>query len=206
MPFLAGMRLVALALMTAIQTLQLQPALADPNHQGQEQEVCAPLPPATKLEAFSAQTGVVLIRGFSKIGSIGGKGLVTVAAIELRVASNPEVRVTGLSITVKESNTSGREKTSFVDYDEIDSLLKGIDYISTADRNITRLTNFSAEFRTKGDFSVTTYSTGSGIRLAVSSGRIDKVTAHLETTDLNQLKTIIQNGKAAIDSALQSAD
>ena len=107
---------------------------------------------------------------------------------------------------MKESDTSEREKTSFVDYDELDSLLGGIDYISRVDRNITLLTNVEAEYRTKEDFSVITFSTGSGIHLAVSSGRCGKVIGHLEISDLIQLKTLIQDGKAAVDSALQNAN
>jgi hypothetical protein len=173
---------------------------------GQEQENCIPAPPATKLEVFSSQSGVVLIRGFSRIGSIRGKGLVTVAAIEIRAANNTKMRVTGLSFTVKESESSAKEKTSFVDYDELDSLLKGIDYISGADRNITHLTNFIAEYRTQGDFSVMTFGTASGIHLAVASGTCGKLTAHFETTELTQLKTLIENGKAAIDSAQQNSN
>jgi hypothetical protein len=206
MPSYVAKRRAALALLAAIAILNLQPTFAYPTPQGRQQEECTPPPPATKLETFSAQTGVVLIRGFSRIGLIRGKGSVTVAASEFRDASNPKARVTGLSISVRESDTAGREKTSFVDYDEIDSLVKGIDYIARTDRNVTRLTNFEAEYRTKGDFSVATYSTGSGIRLAVSSGICGRVTAHLETTDLNQLKTLIENGRAVIDSALQSAN
>lgn len=166
---------------------------------GQEQEECVPAPPATFLERFSAQSGVVLIRGFSKIGSIRGRGSVTVAAIEIRLASNPKIRATGLSFTVSES--SAKEKTSFVDYDEIDSLLEGIEYISGADHNISHLANFIANFKTKGEFSVATYGTGSGIHLAVSSGTCGRITAHFETTELTQLKSLIENGKAAIDSA-----
>jgi hypothetical protein len=184
MPFFTGKRLVALALTTVMQIVHLQPALAYPIYRAQQQEECTSPPPATKLETFSAETGGVVIRGISKIGLIRGKCSVTVAAIELRHSNHSDVRVTGLSMTVKESETSGREKTSFVDYDELDSLLKGIDYISRADRNITRLANFVAEYRTKGDFSVVTASAGSGIHLAISTGWCDKVTAHLETTEL----------------------
>ena len=93
-----------------------------------------------------------------------------------------------------------------VDYDEIDSLVKGIDSISKANRNSTPLTNFEAVYETKGALSVFTYSTGSGIHLAVSSGICGKVTARLETSDLNQLQTLIQNAKASIDSAQQSGN
>jgi len=131
--------------------------------------------------------------------------LVTVAAIEIRLASNPRIRATGLSFTVKESESSAKEKTSFVDYDEIDSLLKGIEYISGADHNITRLTNFIANYKTKGDFGVATYGMGSGIHLAVSSGTCGKISAHFETTELAQLKSLIENGKIQIDSAQQDS-
>ncbi len=171
----------------------------------QEQEDCIPAPPATKLELFSNQTGSVLIRGFSRIGSIRGRGLVTVAAIEIRDANNAKLRVTGLSFTVKEAEPSAKEKISFVDYDEIDSLLKAIEYISGADHNITRLANFVANYKTKGDFSVATYGTATGIHLAVSSGTCSKITAHFETTELTQLKSLIENGKIALDSAQQDS-
>ena len=60
-------------------------------------------------------------------------------------------------------------------------------------QTVTSRANFVAEYRTKGDFSVVTFSAGSGIHLAISTGWCDKVTAHLETTELNQLKTLIQN-------------
>jgi hypothetical protein len=56
---------------------------------------------------------------------------------------------------------------AYVDYDEIDSLLKGIDSMSMADRNSIPLTNFEAVYETKGALSVFTYSTGNGIHLAV---------------------------------------
>ena len=134
-----------------------------------------------------------------------GRGLVTVAAIEIRDANNAKLRVTGLSFTVKEAEPSAKEKISFVDYDEIDSLLKAIEYISGADHNITRLANFVANYKTKGDFSVATYGTATGIHLAVSSGTCSKITAHFETTELTQLKSLIENGKIALDSAQQDS-
>jgi hypothetical protein len=206
MIFPVGRRLTVLALLTAVQIPNLQLAFAYPIPSAQQQEICTPPPSATKLEMFSNQTGVVLIRGFSRIGVIKGKGSVTVAVIVFRAADNPKTTVAGLSVTVKESDTAGREKISYVDYDEIDALLKGIDSISKADRNSTPLAYFEAEYGTKGGLSVFTYGGGSGIHLGVSSGACSKVTAHLEITDLNELKNLIQNGKTAIDSALQDAN
>jgi len=83
-------------------------------------------------------------------------GSVTVTAREFRDASNPKLRQTGLTVEVKESGRVERESVSFVDYDEIDSLLRGIDYISKIERNVTSLKDFEAEYRTKVDFGITT--------------------------------------------------
>ncbi len=159
-------------------------------------------PPATKLEEFSAKTGIVVIRGFETIGEVRGMGSVTVTAREFRDASNPKLRQTGLTLEVKESGRLEREGISFVDYDEIDSLLRGIDYISKIERNVTSLKNFEAEYRTKGDFGITTFNErGGSIGVAVSSGRFGKVSAYLKLSDLPQLRTYIVNAKALIDSA-----
>src|SRR5229473_4307162 len=166
------------------------------------QQTKEPLPPATKLEEFSAKTGIVVIRGFSTIGEVRGMGSVTVTAREFRDASNPKLRQTGLTVEVKESGRLERESISFVDYDEIDSLLRGIDYISKIERNVTSLKDFEAEYKTKGDFGITTFNEHNGsIGVAVSSGRFGKASAYLKLSDLPQLRTYIVNAKTIIDSA-----
>jgi hypothetical protein len=142
-----------------------------------------------------------VIRGFSTIGEVRGMGSVTVTAREFRDASNPKLRQSGLSVEVKESGRLERESTSFVDYDEIESLLHGIDYISKIERNVTSLKNFEAEYRTKGDFGITTFSEHNGsIGVAVSSGRFGKVSAFLKLSDLPQLRAYVLNAKTIIDS------
>src|ERR1700722_15709132 len=98
-------------------------------------------PPATKLEAFSAKTGVVIIRGFTTVGTLPGLGSVSIDAREFRDAATKS-KVTGLSFEVKESGRFEKENTSFVDYDEIDSLIQGIDYISRINSSVTPMKSF----------------------------------------------------------------
>jgi len=176
--------------------------------QGQQQKDAQAVAPATKLEAFAAKTGVVIIRGYTTIGSINGlgPGSVTVDAREFRDAANLKLRVTGLSIQVKESGRLERESTSFVDYDEIDSLLQGIDYISKIGPDITQMAKYEAEYITKGDFSVTTFNSTNGFSVGVSSGKFAKVTAYFKLDNLAKLKTLLQDGKAVIDSTVQNAN
>jgi hypothetical protein len=162
--------------------------------------------PSTKIEAFSAKTGVVMIKGFSNIGRIRGQGIVSVDAREFRDASSPKTGVYGIAIEVKESGRLERETRSFIDQDEIDSLLSGIDYIAKISKSVTSMKDFEAEYRTKGDFSITVFSDASGgLGLAVASGRIGKTSAFLKLGDLEQLRTLINEAKKVIEDAKAAA-
>lgn len=157
---------------------------------------------ATKLEAFSARTGVVLIKGFTTIGMVGGgRGSVSVDARELRDAGNTKSREFGITMEVKESGRLERENISYIDADEIDSLLRGIDYISKIESSVTTLGNFEAVYKTKGDFSITTFSYNGEINVAVTSGRIGATKAFLSLSDLTRLKTYIVEARAKLDAA-----
>jgi hypothetical protein len=156
--------------------------------------------PATKLESFQAKTGMVIVRGFTTVGALRGiGGGIKVDAREFRDASNPSTRVSGISISVKENDRLERENTSFIDSDEIDSLLVGLDYISKATKDITKLDQFEAEYRTKGDFSVTVFNESNGkLSVAISSGHIGKTTAYIKLADLLELSHLITSAKSRL--------
>jgi hypothetical protein len=155
--------------------------------------------PTTKLEAFQAQTGIVVVRGYTTVGSARGMGTVTVDSRDFRDASNPKTRITGVSITVKEAGRLERENTAFIDSDEIESLVAGLDYISKATKDVTPLTNFEVEYRTKGDFRITVFNNSSGeLSAAVSAGRIGKTSAYIKLSQLSELRQLIIDAKSKI--------
>lgn len=184
------MRLIATAFL-----LLMMSSIASAEGEGEQ-----PKSPATKLEAFQARTGVVLIRGYTTVGVVSGRGgIVTVDARELRDASSPNSRATGISISVQETGRLERENTSYVDTDEIDSLLKGIEYIMKIGKDVTKLQNFEADYRTKGDLRITVYNDTKGqISAAVSSGRIGRTQAFIELRDLEELRKLILTAKARL--------
>jgi hypothetical protein len=186
------MRLVFAALWFLI----LTGPMAMAQEQGEQQR-----PPATKLEAFQARTGVVLIRGYTTVGSIRGMGatVVSVDAREFRDAANPNSRATGISIEVKESGRLERENTSFVDSEEIDALLKGIEYIAKIGKDVTKLENFEADYRTKGDLRIGVFSAAGGkVSAVVASGRIGRTRAFIELKQLDELRRLIVAAKAKL--------
>lgn len=171
----------------------------------QEQPDATQPPLATKLEAFSARTGIVLIKGFSTLGTVNGMGSVSIDAREFRDASNPKSAQYGVTFEVKESSRLEREHTSFIDEDEIDSLIRGLDYISKIKANVTTFRDFEAQYTTKGDLSITVFSgRGGEINLAVSSGRIVKTTAYLKLADAEQIRSLLSEAKKVIAAAKQS--
>lgn len=155
--------------------------------------------PDTKLEAFEMQTGRVIIRGRSDIGSVSGMGTVSVDCIEIIDVSNG-VREMGIVIEVKASGSYERTDSSFIDFDEIESLLNGIDYIYKVTPSSTKLSRFEATYKTKGELSIVTFKHGPrNIEAAVSSGNIGAVTAFISREKLTELRSVIAKAKQKLD-------
>jgi hypothetical protein len=174
--------------------------ISSPIPQTRPNEECVAPPPATYLQKFAGLPEQVILRASSRVGTLRGKGVVTISALRLWDDATTKQGANGLSISVRDAETGGHENTSFVDYDEIDSLLKAIDSVSGVDRNVSSMNSFEAGYRTRGNLVVATFSTGSGIYLAISSGYCSPVTARLEAAELNDLKTFLKNAKSTLDA------
>jgi hypothetical protein len=172
------------------------------------QETTAPLPlptpePKTKLEAFQAKTGSVIIRGFTFVGSVHNQsGSIRVVADEFRDATSG-VRTFGITISVREAASPERENISYIDYDEIDSLIKGIDYVGRMNRSVVSLADFEADFRTRGDLQVTTFSRGEQVNGSVISGDIIQARVFASLDDLQKLRQLVAEAKAKLDAIQQ---
>jgi hypothetical protein len=155
----------------------------------------------TKLEAFQAKTGTVIVTGFTEVGAIPDSygGSITVESKEFTDGESGKKEY-GITIGVKGGGELQREGVSYIDYDEIESLVKGIDYISGVKPSVTKLHDFQADYRTKGGFKISTFSSKDGqINAAVSSGSIGEVDAFISLTQLDDLRGLIIKAKATLD-------
>src|SRR4029434_4753566 len=154
----------------------------------------------TKLEAFQAKAGTVLVKSYSEIMSITGtpSGQVAVDAMELQDRTNGS-RALGLLIDIKPAGEYTQHSRSFIDFDEIDSLLKGIDYISKVTSAPPPLKNFEAHYQTRGDFSVVTFNESDGkIAASASSGLLGSNQVFLTAQDLSKLRQAIVSAKETL--------
>jgi hypothetical protein len=165
------------------------------------------LEPKTKLEAFQARTGIVIIKGFSRTGVAAGlEGTsIEVETREFRDAGSNSKEY-GITIEVREAGNPGRRILSYIDYDEIDPLLKALEYLSKIDNSVTQLNRFEADYRTRGDLLFSAYSSRGGvITLAISSGLFRKATALFKLEDFKVIRGLIIEAKNQIDAIQQKS-
>jgi len=161
---------------------------------------CEPFEPRTKLEAIDMRYARVLIKGFTQVATLEGRGGdLRIDAVELRDTLEP-ARATGIVVAARDAADHTRENRAFIDYDEIDPFIKALDTVSRINETTTKLTGFEARYRTNGDLEVNVFrQSRSGIASSLSTGICDKITVHLTLDDLNKLRGIILEAKTRLD-------
>jgi hypothetical protein len=162
---------------------------------------CEPLEPRTKLEAIEAGYERVLIKGFSQIATIKVRGAdVRVDAVELK-DNTSSTRASGIVIAMREGGERPSENRSFVDYEEIDPLIRAIDFSAKVNETVTKLAGFEARYRTLGDLEFIVFRQGraSGTAASVSTGICDRVTGLLTLDELELLRAHIIEAKVRLD-------
>jgi NaMN:DMB phosphoribosyltransferase len=109
-------------------------------------------------------------------------------------------RALGFVIALKELSEKPSENRSFVDYEEIDRLIKGIESVGKVNETMSKLASFEARYRSLGDLEINVFrQTRSGTAASLSSGICDRVTALLTIDDLDKLRGYLIEAKARLD-------
>lgn len=162
----------------------------------------APAGAQTKLEAFSARTGFVVIKGYTVVGGMSGKGSLWVEVREFKDAANPRVSEYGIAVEVEAPDRLGLKRTVYVDEDELDGLVRGIEYLGKLDKTATSMRNFEAIFRTRGDLGVGVYGSALGEPgFAVTTARIGGSIAGFKLTEIATFHKLITDARAQIAAA-----
>jgi len=109
-------------------------------------------------------------------------------------------RESGILVDITSSDQA--QDTMLIDYDELDSLLDGLEYLGKLDWSVTPLPGFDALYTTKGGFRAAAFGsrrTGN-IEFAVHSTRVIRPPLVLSRDQLGQLRSLIEQAKAKLDS------
>ena len=160
---------------------------------------CEPFEPRTKLEQLDETYGTVIIKGFTRITTVEVRG-VRIDAVEMRASTFPN-RAKGIVVSLREG---GEQRTNdnraFVDYEELDALLKAIDTVSRVDESVTQLASFEARYKTRGDLELGVFrQTQRGTAVSLTTGICDRATQTMTLDDLGKVKAMIQEAKARLE-------
>jgi len=158
------------------------------------------LVPATKLEAFETNTDTVIIKATAPIGTVPAHGgEVSVRCREITDAGTGH-RESGIVVDIALGGPT--ESGLLVDYDELDSLVDGMEYLGKLDWSVTTLPDFLAVYTTKGGFRVVARGsrrTGN-IEFDVRNTRANDPRLPLSRDQLGQLRSLVEQAKAKLDS------
>ena len=151
----------------------------------------------TEIENFEEQTGTVIVKGYGQGGSL------TTAAgiISVRLKESIDVghgsKLYGMAI---ELATGQRRDFLIVDYDEMDSLVNGLDYLSKITYDATALQSFDASFTTRSGLRIVAYSAvrQGGIRTYLQFGDAPRIS--LANDQIVQFENLIAQAKASLDA------
>jgi hypothetical protein len=174
---------------------KFQPPLGQP---------CGFIEPLTKLEEFDSRWHTVIVRGSTRIPGTIVNGAVHVDAIELRDEGNG-TRVQGVVVELRDSTRqevthSLEESKSYIDYEDIDAVIKAWDRLARTDDTTTKLNNFQSSYRTKGNMQIAVFrQTPGGAIAAAVSADCDRVRIFLTLDEFTKLRWMIVQAKARLD-------
>jgi hypothetical protein len=161
---------------------------------------CEPLEPRTKLEAIELRYERVITKGFTQYASLIARGVeIRLDAVEMKDTAD-STRALGFVIALKELSDKPVENRSFVDYEEIDRLIRAMESVARVNETMSKLASFEARYRTLGDLEINVFrQTRTGTAASLSSGICDRVTALLTLDDLDKLRGHLIEAKSRLD-------
>jgi hypothetical protein len=168
-----------------------------------------PFPPQTKLEAFIATKGELVVKEFYELGAFSGQ-LGSLMKIDAAVVYQPgreQQRLRGLRIQVTSSGRVENTQTSFLDLDEVESLSNALGYLADAETNKKGTTGLTIaggivaappytefEFSTKDDFRIGFFRRINETSAYAVSGRINPARLFFKPSDFLTIKGLVDKG------------
>lgn len=157
----------------------------------------------TKLEAFEAQTERTILKAWGQIGSITANS--TMISVSCREATDILSGAKEFGVVVSFGNGGAGDHRVVLDYDELESVLTALDYISTVDLSVTTLPSFQAMYRTRADLRFLAYNSTQRTGTVQSLQIGDGTRLPLAPNQLNEFKVLMRAAKEKLDDLKKKA-
>ena len=154
---------------------------------------------ATKLEAFFARKGELIVKNFYSLGDTipGSYGSeINIQALVISRPGQASGSKKGLVIEVKEGGKYEKKERAFLDMEEIESLSQALKYMVALAKKWegTQKEYTEVMFTTKGDFKVGFYQAGNKQVAFASCGYVGKTTCWLSIPRLDVIGGMADKG------------
>jgi hypothetical protein len=155
----------------------------------------------TRLEAALEQTGAVMVKGTTAVGSLTGvRGTASVTSWEILDARTGS-RYYGVSVAIRDDERPESQEVAYVDMDELAPLIEGLDYILKLENTATKLARFEAQYRTRGELGVFRFNTPGGYGAAVSIGGRRGPRLVLRPSGLVEFRDLLESARDILEEA-----
>lgn len=155
----------------------------------------------TKMELLLEKTGTVVVKGSTTVGTINGlRGTATFTSWEM-VDTQANRAEYGISILIADPNRPDASEVAYVDYDELDALIKGVEHLIKLENSATKLSRFEAQYKTGGGLAIFRFNTPGGYGTAVSAEGVRGPRLVLRPTGLVEFRDMLESAKSVIDEA-----
>lgn len=153
--------------------------------------------PKTEIENFELQTGTVIVKGLGEVGSVTtSAGVISVRCKE-SIDENSGLKEYGIGVALASNQLRG---FLVVDYDELDSLIRGLDFLGKITYNVTAMPSFDATFTTKSGLLIAAHSEQRQGAIQDFLQFADTPRIPLTSVQFSQFQNLISQAKASLDS------
>ena len=161
---------------------------------------CCTNAPKTAYEAMNTTTEALLLRGMTVIGTLNNQ---VGYPVEIRAERLTNLQTTNSVYAVVLRTRVGQQlMVDYIDYDELDGLIRAVTEISQAQNNSTAMENFDLAYRTRSGFSLSKLGKGARVTIAMTSGDYNGVRNQMASFVLDDFGRYLTAAKAKLDNII----
>ncbi|MCX6168326.1 MAG: hypothetical protein NTX65_03235 [Ignavibacteriales bacterium] len=153
--------------------------------------------PKTKLEKFISKEGNLIIKEVLESQTLKGNlsTQITFKSMKISQPGQETNTIKGIKIGIAELSRSRSETIAFLDIDEIESLIKAVDYIIESGIKLKAEKKYiEVIFKTRGDFELGIFIKEDGeTTLFANINKYPYPSYYADLEDINQIKTILSS-------------
>jgi hypothetical protein len=155
--------------------------------------------PRTNFEICATVADAPLLKAMSVIGTLNNQINYPVE-IRVEVLTNLVSSNVIYGVSLRTRVQPKQTEVDYIDYDELDGFIRGIQFISQSDHNVTTFDNFEAAYQTRCGLSIVKVSNGTKLTIVMKSGGSLATHNQMASFVLDDLGRYLTAAKAKLDS------